>query len=280
MQEKKLGRGLDVLLGDTSKVFSKEKSVEEIELNKIKKNRFQPRSSIEPEALKDLIDSIRENGLLQPILLKKDGPEYEIIAGERRYQACVALGLKTISSIILDVPENKLLQLAIIENIQRENLNPIEEAKAYQAMRKLENITHEDLAKRVGKQRSTITNCLRLLELPEEIQQYVSRGTLSSGHARALLAFQSRESMLAALRKVIQDNLTVRQIEKLSKESSIKAKKISKPPSDPNTKDLENRLMETFGTKVEIKSRGDKGSITFHYYSNDDFQRLYNDLLT
>ena len=143
--------------------------------------------------------SIKENGVLQPVLLRKDGLHYELIAGERRLKASIAIGNDTIPSIILDIPENKLLQLALIENIQREDLSPIEEAKAYQGMLRLENMTHEELAMKVGKKRSTITNALRLLELPQEIQENVSRGTISQGHARALLSLSSKEEMLSEI---------------------------------------------------------------------------------
>ncbi|MHC4944500.1 MAG: ParB/RepB/Spo0J family partition protein [Planctomycetota bacterium] len=281
MQEKKLGRGLDFLLNLSTDEISKEKKVENIELGKIRRNRFQPREIMDEDALNDLKLSIKENGVLQPILLRKEGLQYEIIAGERRYQACLSLGEKTIPAIILNVPENKLLQLALIENIQRENLNPIEEAKAYQTMSKLENFTHEDMATRVGKKRSTITNALRLLELPEEVQGNVSRGTLSAGHARALLGFKTKEEILLALRKTLKENLTVREVENLTKTDlkKLKQKKTKLKQIDPNLKDLENQLMESFGTKIEIKDRGDKGVITFFYYSKEDFKRLYDFLL-
>jgi ParB family chromosome partitioning protein len=275
MQEKKLGRGLDFLLNLSTDEVSREKKVEDIEVAKIRRNRFQPREIMDENALNDLRVSIKENGVLQPILLRREGLQYEIIAGERRFQACVSLGEKTVPAIILDIPENKLLQLALIENIQRENLNPIEEAKAYQTMAKLENITHEDLAARVGKKRSTITNALRLLELPDEVQEYVSRGTLSAGHARALLGFKTKEEILLALRKTLKENLNVRDLENLTK-SDLKAKRLKTKEVDPNIKDLENKLMESYGTKIEIKDRGDKGAISFFYYSKDDFKRLYD----
>lgn len=279
MQEKRLGRGLEYLLDTSTKKLQESKKVSEIQISRIRKNRFQPRSSMDQDALNNLMQSIKENGLLQPILVKENGLNYEIIAGERRFQACKALGKETIEAITLDIPENRLLQLAIIENIQRENLNPIEEAKAFQAMLKLENITHEELATRMGKNRSTITNTLRLLELPEEVQSHVSRGTLTYGHARTLLSFKDQSEMLEALKKVLDEGLSVRELETLSKSETQKKKKVEKRKEDPHIKDLENKLMEKLGTKVEIRSNGDRGKISFYFYSDDDFKRLYDDML-
>jgi ParB family chromosome partitioning protein len=282
MQEKKLGRGLDFLLNKTSSEVTKEKKVEEVNITSIRKNRFQPRDTIEDEALQDLMASIKENGILQPVLIRKDGSYFELIAGERRLKACLALGKKTIPAITLDVPENRLLQLALIENIQRENLNAIEEARAYRAMQKLENITHEELSKRVGKKRSTITNTLRLLDLPDEIQENVSRGTISQGHARALLCFESKKEMLDAFNRTIKNNLSVRELENLTKQSkkiSQKKRKENAPARDSNIKSFEESLKNRFGTKVDISARGDKGVIQIHYFSKDDFSRLYFNLM-
>ena len=283
MQEKKLGRGLDFLLNMSSnELTEKDRKVEEISISSIKTNRFQPRESMDDESLKDLMASIQENGVLQPVLVRKDGSYFELIAGERRLKACSSLGKKTIPAITLDVPENKLLQLAIIENIQREDLNPIEEAKAYKTMLKLENLTHDDLAKRVGKKRSTITNTLRLLDLPDEIQENVSRGTISQGHARALLCFESKSEMIAALKKTIKNSLSVRELESLTKTQTSKPKEKSSNDSsdtDPNIKSFEEALKDKYATKVIIKANGDKGVIQLHYFSNDDFSRLYFNLL-
>jgi len=282
MQEKKLGRGLDFLLNMSGPEAVKEKKVEEVNISSIRKNRFQPREAIDEDTLQDLMASIQENGVLQPVLVRKEGSYFELIAGERRLKACQSLGKKTIPAITLDVPENRLLQLAIIENIQREDLNPIDEARAYKSMLSLENITHEELSKRVGKKRSTITNAMRLLDLPDEIQENVSRGTISQGHARALLSFESKKEMMNAFNKIIMQDLSVRDLENLKKQpqapSSNKVKSSSKK-KDSNIQSFEESLKDKFGTKVEINSRGDKGTIQLHYFSKDDFSRLYFTLL-
>lgn len=282
MQEKKLGRGLDFLLNMTNSEVTEEKKVEEVNITSIRKNRFQPRDTFDDDAIQDLMVSIEENGVLQPVLVRKNGSYFELIAGERRLKACLALGKKTIPAITLDVPENKLLQLALIENIQRENLNPMEEARAYRAMQKLESITHEELSKRVGRKRSTITNTMRLLELPDEIQENVSRGTISQGHARALLCFESKKEMLDAFNRTIKDNLSVRELETMTKQAKKPAqnkRKEGTPPRDSNIESFEESLKNRFGTKVDINTRGDKGVIQIHYYSKEDFSRLYFSLM-
>ena len=285
MAEKRLGRGLDYLLSRTKDTETQKEplKVQSISILSIKTNRFQPRSSINEETLKELMDSINENGVLQPILVRKEGNSFELIAGERRYRACLALDMDTIPAIVLDVPDNKLLQLALIENIQRENLNPMEEANAYKLLLDLENITHDELARRVGKKRSTITNMLRLLDLPEEIQDDVSRGTLTPGHARSLLSISSKDQMIEIAERIKKDGLSVREVEKLSK-----VKDPSKTPvdnekegdahnilPDNNLSDFERSLCDEYGTKVEIVQKGEKGKISFTFYSNDDFMRLY-----
>lgn len=275
MQEKKLGRGLDYLLNLTSKETIDENKISNIKIIDIRRNRYQPRESINEETLNELISSIKENGILQPILVRKDGIYYELIAGERRLKACIALAKETIPSIILDIPENKLLQLALIENIQREDLNPIDEAKAYLMLMKLENLTHEEISLRVGKKRSTITNYLRLLDLPQEIQESVSRGTISQGHARALLSFKTKNEMINAYNKIKSNKFSVRDIEKLSKVKDTGKKHISKDSiKNANIKSFEEELKNIYSTKVDICVSGDKGSINLHFYSNEDFTRL------
>ena len=282
MQEKKLGRGLDYLLNLSGKQLQEEKKIEDIPLKDIRKNRFQPREHIEEESLQDLMVSIKENGVLQPVLVKKEGLHFELIAGERRMRACMALGKETIPALVLDVPENKLLQLALIENVQREDLSPIEEAKAYQTMLRLENITHEEMANRIGKNRSTITNALRLLDLPHEIQENVSRGTISQGHARALLSLDSVDQMMNVYKKIVSKHLSVRDVERITKENkkaSTKASPENKKSKDANIESYEERLKNRFGTKVDIQVKGNKGTIQIHFFNMDDFSRLYGLLL-
>ncbi len=283
MVEKKLGRGLDYLLQQKKPDFSDGDKIKQVKISKINKNRHQPRSFIDNKGLEDLIASIKNDGLLQPILLKKREDSFELIAGERRLRACIALNYEEIPAIILDVSDNKLLQLALVENIQRENLNSIEEANAYQAMIQLEQLSHEEVSKRLGKNRSTITNTLRLLELPKEIQESVSRGTISFGHARALLGFSDKKEMLKVSRKVFSSGLSVREVEKLSKrskEKSVDNTTTNVSHSDRiNIETYENALKASLGTKVGISLKGDKGIVKIHFYSKPDFSRLF-DLLT
>ena len=282
MQEKKLGRGLDYLLSISKEDLKEDTKIEHIKIKDIRKNRFQPRENFSESALQDLTISIKENGVLQPILVRKDGLYYELIAGERRLKASDAIGNETIPSIVLDIPDNKLLQLALIENLQREDLTAIEEARAYQALLRLDNLTHEELAEKIGKSRSTITNALRLLDLPHEIQDNVSRGTISQGHARALLALDSKEEMLSVANKILLHNLTVRDVERLGKKvnskKSIKTGK-SNPTKDSVIINIEETLQNEYGTKVEIDVKGDTGKIIFHFFSKDDFARLYSTFL-
>ena len=280
MTDKRLGRGLDYLLNISSNQDLGDHRVKELNIKTIRKNRFQPRDTWNEEGLKELQHSIRENGLLQPILVRKDGEQYELIAGERRLKAFTALGKTTIPAIVMDLPDNKMLQVALIENIQRENLTAIEEARAYQDMIQLEGLTQEELSKRVGKNRSTVANTLRLLELPVEIQEGVSRGTISQGHARALLSLDSKENMLEAFKKVILDDLSVRELEQYVREIKNPPKKQirktnSKTPKDPNIISHEEALVERLGTKVDINLKGDKGKIEIHFFSFDDFDRLF-----
>jgi ParB family chromosome partitioning protein len=286
MQEKRLGRGLDYLLSLTTKDhpenISEHQQVVQLQIGSIRRNRFQPREKIDPNSLQDLMASIKENGVLQPILVRKEGIDFELIAGERRLQASKAAGMSTVPAIVLDVPDKKLLQLALIENIQREDLNPIEEGRAFKAMLELEDITHEELAKRIGKQRSTITNSLRLLELPFEIQEHVSRGTISQGHARALLGIKSKPGMIKALHEILSKDLSVREVEKLARRYDVAPKPKNPSRSKAKSSNIlshEETLKDVFGTKVEIQSNKDIGFVKLHFYSKEDFLRLYNKLL-
>ena len=277
MKDKRLGRGLDFLLNLSSQDIQDTNKIENVDLRLIRKNRFQPRETINEESFKELVESIKDHGVLQPILLRRDGDSYEIIAGERRFKACKELGKEKIPAVVLDISEEKLLELALVENIQRENLTPIEEARAYQTMIRLENLTQEVVAKRLGKKRSTITNTIRLLDLPEEIQDDVSRGTITFGHARALLGFNSKKEMYDTYKKILSSRISVREVESLSHKG--RSNKKQHPQKNHSLSPYEETLKERFGTKVLINSKGDKGSIQFNFYSMDDFTRLYK-LLT
>jgi ParB family chromosome partitioning protein len=271
MPKRALGRGLEALIPLREEGFEKEVPVKTISPNK-----YQPREQFNPEKLKELTASIKEKGIVQPILVRVKGRGYELIAGERRLRAARKLGLKKIPVVIKDVPDEEMLELSLIENIQREDLNPIEEARAYRRLIKEFGLTQSSLAKKVGKERPSIANTLRLLGLPGEIQLDVSRGTISSGHARALLGL-GKARQAEVNKRIKRRGLSVREAEELV--SRLKRKR---PPSTPKKrvrKDaqilaLEEELMKTLGTKVRITQRRGKGKIEIEYYSPEDLERI------
>lgn len=269
-----LGKGLGALI---SEIEGEEISaVVDISVDKIKSNKFQPRKDFNQDKLKDLISSIKEKGVIQPVLVRKieDG-FYELIAGERRLRATQAIGLKMIPAIIKEATNAEMLELALIENIQREDLNPIEEAHAYRQLIEEFNITHEDLSKRVGRDRATITNALRLLKLPEDVQEYIARGDITAGHARALLSLEGKSSIIGLCIKIIQKGLSVREAEAIVnnlKSGIIKHRKIVQV--DPHQREIEDELKRLLGTKVRIFHGKNGGRIEIEYYSNEDLGRI------
>ena len=271
MPKRVLGRGLEALIPLKEEGFEKEVLVKDISPNK-----YQPRESFRPEKLRELIASIREKGVVQPILVRAKGRGYELIAGERRLRAARELRLKKIPAVIRDVRDEEMLELSLIENIQREDLTPIEEAQAYRRLIKEFGLTQSSLAKRVGKERPSIANILRLLSLPREIQLDVSRGTISPGHARALLGL-GKAGQVEMNKKIKRRRLSVRETEEL-----VSRRKRRKPPAKRRTmlrRDvqivaLEEELMKTLGTRVRITQRQGKGKIEIEYYSPEDLERI------
>ena len=264
-----------------------------VEVDKIKPNPFQPRREFDEDALRALADSIKQYGVLQALVVtrkefEKDdglGVEYELIAGERRLRASKIAGLSQVPVIIRTGEEDKSaddlmkLELAIIENVQREDLNPIEKAKGFQELIKKFGLTHEQIAKTLGKDRSSITNYVRLLDLPQEIQDHVSRGTLSMGHSRALLSIQNEETQISLCDQIIKESLSVREAEDIvsSEKKQLKPHKLSSTRAiTPHIQDLEDRFRMFFGTKVIIKERNGKGRITISFQSNEEFSRIAN----
>jgi len=278
MVQHKLGRGLDFLLSGTADRAADE--VRLLELGRIRANPFQPRREFRPEELEELSASIREHGILQPIVVRAAGTDYEIVAGERRFRACQRLGLATIPALVRVADDTQMLELALIENIQRQDLNAIEEARAYDAYVKRLDLTQEQAAQRLGKSRSTVANMLRLLDLPTDVQEFVSRGTLSMGHARAILAVADAEAQRALARRVIAESLSVRDVERLAKAGSTEgvAAVVAAPGAETarsaHIGDIERRLAERLGTKVSIRDRGGPGRIVIDYYSPDDLERV------
>ena len=256
----------------------------------LKPNPRQPRKDFDEDALQDLAASIREHGVIQPIIAEKaEGEGYYIIAGERRVRAARIAGLDAVPVIAREVPEKSRLTLALIENIQREDLNPIEEAESYAELMRLEGLSQEETAARVGKSRPAVANALRLLKLPEDMRKSLAGGRMTAGHARALLSVANPADRRALFERIESEGLSVRECEALSarlngggqaspSESGKRKKKAAKPP-DPDIAAIEERLIELFGTKVSIKGGASKGAIEISYFSADDFSRVY-ELLT
>ena len=278
MTRKALGRGLGALLSVESRPTD---DTNLIQLDQIHPNPVQPRTHFDEAKLAELSQSIMENGLVQPLVVRRRGSNYELIAGERRWRAAKTAGLSSVPAIVRDVPDEKLLELALIENIQREELNPIEEAGAYKKLIETVGLTQEVLAKRVGRDRSYITNYLRLLRLPEDLQQLVQEGKLSTGHARTLLAVSGEDHQRRLAKRIINEQLSVRQVEKLVKlkETTPATKSVAAP--DPNVRAAEARLRRVFGTKVRIVQHPNlrSGRIELEFFNDQDLNRLY-DLLT
>ena len=277
-----MGRGLDALIpkvtppGTTDDAAS-DKSLFECDIDLIEPNRYQPRSHFSPDELEQLSDSIRSQGLLQPLLVRKQEMGYELVAGERRLRAAKMAGLKSIPVLVKDVSNSEMLEMAIVENIQRENLNPIEEAEAYHRLISEFGLTQEQASTRVGKSRSAVANFLRLRQLPDQIKESITNGQLSMGHARALLGADNSAQQNAAWRAIIRKSLSVRQTEDLVKRLRSAGKTVQQKKStteDRHLTSVADRLSRRFGTKVQIKRRGKKGKLEIEFYSNDDLDRL------
>ena len=269
-----LGKGLGALIPDES---TKDESIFKVSINLIKPNNEQPRKSFDEEKIIQLADSIKEHGIIQPLVLKKENDVYMIIAGERRWRAAKYIGLKEVPAVILDLDDRSLLEVSLIENIQREDLNPIEEAIAYKKLIDEFLLTQEVLSKRIGKSRVAISNCMRLLNLDERVQEYLIDGVITEGHGRALLAIEDKNLQYEIAQKIIDEELSVRQIEALIKDiNSNKSKKQSNKVIDDNPyyNDLKFKLENLFNTKVLFNSNGNKGKIQIEYYSEEDLQRI------
>jgi len=274
-----LGKGLSALIGE--RALSPQ--VAELDIDSISPNEYQPRKTIRDSSLNELINSIRSMGVIQPVIVRRvSDNSYQLIAGERRWRAAKAAGLHTLPAIIKDVAPAESLELALIENIQREDLNPIETAEAFQRLIDEFNLTHDELSKKVGKDRTTITNYLRLLKLPAEIKSWVADGSLSMGHAKALLQIEKPDLQVEVAKKIIQDTLNVREAESLGRVARLSgrlSKEKPHPQDDPNVASLEEKLMHSLGTKVRLIHRGKRGRIEIEYYSLEELDRLLEVLL-
>jgi ParB family transcriptional regulator, chromosome partitioning protein len=277
-----LGRGLDALIPGPDPIVAggqgqAEKTFLECDIELIHPNRYQPRSHFAPEELGQLSDSIREQGILQPILVRKAEAGYEVVAGERRLRAAKMVGLTRVPVVIKDVSDNQMLEMSIVENIQRENLNPMEEAHAYHRLIAEFGLTQEQAAVRVGKSRSAVANYLRLRQLPESIKASIVEGRLSMGHARALLGTDSAAQQNAAWQAIIRKELSVRQAEELVKRlrDGVQPEVEKKEGSEErHLGRVAEELSRRFGTRVQIKRRGKRGKLEIEFFSNEDLDRL------
>lgn len=270
-----LGRGLGSLMGEAQSETGFNQPDTEMSIEDIVPNPNQPRTHFNESALEELSESIRENGVLQPLLVRKHDSKYEIIAGERRYQASKIAGLTKVPVIIKDVDDQKMLELALIENLQRSDLNPIEEAKGYRQLIKASGMTQETLSKAVSKSRSTITNSLRLLDLPEQVQQLMYEGKLTAGHARAILAVPFEEARIKLAEKVVAEGLSVRATENLAPLFSVgETPRAPRPVMPQSYKKAARVLRQLFNTNVKVRSTRGKNKIEIEFKDEDDLQRI------
>lgn len=280
-----LGKGLNALIPEDTVILEPKKGKDKngdngyslIDINLIKSNESQPRKSFDDEKIMELSESIKSNGIIQPLILRKDKDEYIIVAGERRWRAAKYIGIKEIPSVIMDLTEKQILEISLIENIQREDLNSIEEAIAYKKLITDFDLTQEQLSKRIGKSRVAITNTMRLLNLSEDVQQYIIEGVISEGHGRALLAITDSKLQCELAQNVIDDKLSVRELEFLIRKLKTKSepsKSKAKKETNPYYKEVIEKLENYFGTKVNVTNKNNKGKIEIEYYSEEDLQRI------
>lgn len=272
-----LGKGLNALIPNevtSDEKFNDNKSL--ISLNKIKANSEQPRKIFDNDRLLELSESIKKHGIIQPLVLKKSGENFIIIAGERRWRAAKLAGLKDVPAVIMDIEEQQVLEISLIENIQRQDLNPIEEAKAFKKLLNDFNLTQESLSETLSKSRTAISNTMRLLNLDKRVQEYIIDEVLTEGHGRALLGVKDENLQYELAQKAIDDKMSVRELEKFVK-NNLKQKEektINVDVSAPYYKDIREKLEDYFGTKVNIEKKKNKGRIEIEYYSEDDLQRI------
>ena len=280
MAEKRpaLGRGLSALIPETPAAPARGERALDVDIDLLRPNKFQPRTRIDDGKIDDLARSIRGNGLSQPIVARQVEGGYEIVAGERRWRAAQRAGLLKVPVVVREIPEERLLAAALIENIQREDLNPIEEAHAYRRLADDFHLTQEQIAEAVGKDRSSIANYVRLLRLPHEIRENVAAGTLTMGHARALLALPDEAAQLRAGRDVASRGLSVRETEILVKKSSEPAPERQEAVKDVHTRAAEDKLRFALGTRVRIVRKAKGGRIEVDFASEEELQRLYEQL--
>lgn len=283
MTRRALGRGLSALLAE---VQPREEQFIEIDIDSIDPSEYQPRTNFNTEKLEELAQSIRENGIVQPLLVRRNGFRYQLISGERRWRASQMAGLKKVPAVVRDIPDEKVLELSLIENIQRENLNPIEEAQAFQKLIDVLGITQEEVAKRVGRDRTSITNYVRLLKLPKDIQELVEEERLSMGHARAILGLTTLDLQRQLAQEIISKGLSVRATEQAVQKlnNTLIRQTTNKKPKqqvtlDANVQAAVERLRRKLNTQVRVLPTKRGGKLEIEFYSDEDFERLYEILI-
>lgn len=293
MAARGLGKGLDALIPSTIEVKNEkvkvDNSVEEssdklVKITMVEPNREQPRKNFDEDSLLELAESIKQFGLLQPILVQDRKTYYEIVAGERRWRAAKMAGLKEVPVIIRDLTEQEIVEISLIENIQRENLNPIEEAMAYKRLLTEFNLKQDEVAERVSKSRTAVTNSMRLLKLCDEVQQMIIDDMITTGHARALISIEDKEQQYTIAQKIFDKKLSVRDVEKLVKDLNKPIKEKKKIEKDKSLEiiyqDIEEKLKQSLGTKVAISSKGEGiGKIEIEFYNNDDLEKIMDRLM-
>lgn len=280
---KGLGRGIEALFAENG-VDNSDEAVSTLKLDLLSPNPYQPRKKFDEKALAELTDSIKESGIFQPIIVRKpqnDNEDYQILAGERRYKASKAAGKETIPAIVREVSDEQMMEIAVMENLQREDLSPLEEAEAYNTLMMKLDLTQAEVSKRLGKSRPYIANYLRLLGLPQQIKEMLEKKELSMGQARALLAIRNRQKLIEFAKKAVKESLTVRQLEKMitSYSNQEKSKKTTPPSKSPFIQNGETKLQDRFGTKVVINENNatkGKGKIEIEYLSENDLNRIFS----
>ncbi|MFQ7575675.1 MAG: ParB/RepB/Spo0J family partition protein [Lachnospira sp.] len=284
---KGLGRGINALIPEdvneenvvvkevVKEVIVKEPAETKVRISQVEPNREQPRKIFDEDALIELSESIKQYGVLQPLLVQKKDNYYEIIAGERRWRAAKLAGVKEIPVIIRDYSDQEVMEIALIENIQREDLNPIEEAQAYQRLIKDYKLKQDEVAEKVSKSRAAITNSLRLLKLDKRVQEMVMEGKISNGQARAIIGIEDGDKQYMVAMRIFDEKLSVREVEKLMKQLDKPKKENKIPANDFVYRDLEDKMTKIMGTQVVIKNKDKKGKIEINYYSQDELERIY-----
>jgi len=280
MKRKALGRGLNALIPETPEKTGEETLM--VRVDAIRPGRFQPRRRMDKGAISRLAESIRKDGILHPLLVRRKGGGLELVAGERRLTAAKEAGLEQVPVTIRDLTDEKALELALIENIQREELNPLEEAEAYQLLIKKFGLNQEEVSSRVGKERATVANMLRLIKLPEAVKNYLRSGEITMGHGRALLAVPGEKEQIRLCKRIIAEGMSVRSVEEAAGQSGARKKprtKKEQPKKDPNVRAAEEEMTESLHTRVQIVGGGDRGRIEIHYFSAEELDRIYQRLI-